>query len=406
MITHRRMMFVVYLATFVLLIALMIRIDDWLTSPLVADAPGWVVSVHSICTQFIFQSVDLRQESNMLFRFLFPLIIIMAILSCISIGLLLLVVVNMRLFSQLKIRRYNYYTNKAQKYILQYIDNGNEVAVSELKRIPPKIVTDQIILLFNSIIGKKALLLKKLFYELNCHKFVLSRAGSFLWCNRLRYLPVASAMQITEAKEYARKTIDCYMPLVRNEAEMAYFNLEGDHSMEFLRGFTRVLSEWHQLHFYNLMVRKSIPPPDFSTFFQEKNASVVAFALHMTRLFRQKENGLLVIPYLQHKNESVRKQAILALRDLEVKEAIPDLIDLYNREESRLKVEIIRVLGFLRTDDAMEFLISEMATTDVLIRIEILRSLDYSHRSLLLNNIDNFEGLEEIVKHVSDNRIA
>ncbi|MDP4272472.1 MAG: HEAT repeat domain-containing protein, partial [Bacteroidota bacterium] len=206
-------------------------------------------------------------------------------------------------------------------------------------------------------------------------------------------------------KEYARQTIDCYMPLVRNEAEMAFFYLDKYHSLDFLKNFNRVLSEWHQLHIYNLIVRKSIPPPDFSVFYTEKNDSVVAFALQMTRLFRQKNNADLVIPYLRHTKDFVRKQAILTLRDFEMNEAVPDLIDIYGKEEPRLKIEIIRTLAFLSTNEAMEFLVNEMASPDKMIRIEIIQSLDHYHRSQLLNTIENFDGLEEIVRHISDGHI-
>jgi|GEM_PF-3488579 FOG: HEAT repeat len=405
MITHRRMMAFSFILAFILFFILVFRIDAWLVSPGQSAGMHFLILIHTLCEGFISQSVDLRQESGSIFRFLFPYVIVLAILSSLSIVLLFFTVVNMRLFSKYRAKRRKDYTDEAQRYILHYIDNADEIAVAALRELPPKIVTVQIFLLYRSIMGKKARQLKKLFYELDCDKYVLKKSGSIFWSNRLRYLPIASAMQITSAKEYARQTIDCYMPLVRNEAEMAFFYLDKYHSLDFLKNFNRVLSEWHQLHIYNLIVRKSIPPPDFSVFYTEKNDSVVAFALQMTRLFRQQNNAHLVIPYLHHKKEFVRKQAILTLRDFEMNDAIPDLIDIYGKEESRLKIEIIRTLAFLSTNEAIEFLVNEMANPDKMIRIEIIQSLDHHHRSQLLDTIDNFDGLEEIVKHISDGHI-
>ncbi|MDP4269472.1 MAG: hypothetical protein Q8909_05035, partial [Bacteroidota bacterium] len=189
MITHRRMMASSFFLAFILFFILVIRIDEWLVSPIQSSGIGFLTPIHSLCKSFISQSADLREESGSIFRFLFPYIIVMAILSSMSIVLLFLTVINMRLFSKVRARRRQNYTDEVQKYILQYIDNRDKIAVAELKKLPPKIVTVQIFLLYRSIIGKKSQQLIRLFYELDCNKFVLKKSGSIFWSNRLRYLP-------------------------------------------------------------------------------------------------------------------------------------------------------------------------------------------------------------------------
>ena len=194
------------------------------------------------------------------------------------------------------------------------------------------------------------------------------------------------------------------MPLVRNAAEMALINLDDSKSLDFLYTFNRSMSDWHQLNIYHILLRYSIPPPDFSRFLHVRNSTVISFALHMIQLFNQRELSLIFYGFLFHQYQEIRRYAICAIREFGLTDAVPILIKRFKEEDIHLQLEIIKTLAAFETHEALEFLSRLMGKSNMMIRMEVLTHLDSETRTDFVHKIQKYSDINRLMEHVIDFR--
>ena len=139
------------------------------------------------------------------------------------------------------------------------------------------------------------------------------------------------------------------------------------------------------------------------------NDSVVMFCLDMIRVLKQKEAVPKVLELVNHDNELVKGKVIKTLVDLENKEAVTKLKELFLLEELPNQINIIRSIGHLSLESELGFLLENINDENFKIRMECCKSIaligevGISKLKSLALNAD--EELKRIVKHVLDPRI-
>lgn len=105
--------------------------------------------------------------------------------------------------------------------------------------------------------------------------------------------------------------------MVRMEAQIAMVRLQGFEGLQFFDTLSYSLSEWHQLNLLHLLANKPVSEEHgVIKWLHSANATVVQFALKLIAEQHASEFHDEVVKCLYHKNEMVRREAILCLGEM------------------------------------------------------------------------------------------
>jgi HEAT repeat protein len=129
----------------------------------------------------------------------------------------------------------------------------------------------------------------------------------------------------------------------------------------------------------------------------------------MIGLFKQDVVYDKIINLLYSENYDIRKQVIKALGDLKNKNAIPLLIEIYPKEDTQNKIEILKSIAKIGVYDYKTFILDAMSNPDIGIRIEAAKillgdSIDTEDILTLIQDKYQDKEMHDILQHVMDNR--
>ncbi|MDR3704531.1 MAG: HEAT repeat domain-containing protein [Paludibacteraceae bacterium] len=339
-------------------------------------------------------------------RYFIALVSLFIIICFISINVLFILLILRRLIKFDKEKKDALKIEHIQKLIIQYLySDKSAYAIDQLRRQQKQIVVDQLLALYVSIVGNKARMVRELFFSLKLDEYVYMRCNNYYWHVRVKYMDIASIMKIERVKNIAQRYMHSSNSLMRTCAIKAYLNLDSEHSFDYLHRFKKYITEWNQINLYNLIVKQSLSVPSFYQFLSSDNPTVVCFALKMIQLHIQTERRREVLQLLLHKDTAVRKEVVITIKVLYIKEAVPLLMANYKTESELVQFEIIRTLAKLDTEESTLFLINLLNVDDFKFRMEIIKNISLTYRKRILTEFESNKEIVAIVKHVSDKRI-
>jgi len=217
----------------------------------------------------------------------------------------------------------------------------------------------------------------------------------------MKYINVAAALDVVSVTEKVRKNINSSNWNVRNAAQLALITLDRTHSFDFLHYLEKPLSKWQQISLHHLIVRQSIPIPNFSDFIISQNTSVVIFGLSMIEAFNQKENAQGVIRLLSHQDSEIRHQALHTIKELALKDAAPILIGKFNDENHHIQLDIIEALANFDTKESVAFLSSLLPKNDFEINMAIIKNMSPASLNKELETITITPEIEKMLRQVA-----
>lgn len=332
--------------------------------------------------------VDLKaQKQNYTLTLAFPFLYTAMLLTLINIGFIASFILLRRWLS---IKKWNYtYTmkEKARTALLEYLYGDSEKSRQQMEKINTRILVKEMIGLRQQIIGQKSKQLQVLFYEMDLDKFVIKKIKTSRWFNKIVYIDIAQWMRVNEALDIIRPYQYVDNPYLRNAAQVACVNLDTGNSFAFLNILEFPLPVWHQITLHKTMVRNSIPQPDFYSFLNSENDSVVIFALNMIRLFSQKGAEERIIHLIAHPDAVVRRHALRVVRDLKIYNAIETIKERFHRETLRNQIGMVHALALEKPQETFEFYKSIWVETPYRVQTEILKHVAPVVRTMLVKEL-------------------
>ncbi|MGO4905241.1 HEAT repeat domain-containing protein [Flavobacterium sp. W20_MBD1_R3] len=175
--------------------------------------------------------------------------------------------------------------------------------------------------------------------------------------------------------------------VIRSNANMAYISLSENH-MESLKEQSSGISHLNMIKIMDILHKKRIPiPKNIDQWIETSNISVTKLGLKIMVFYNYRNQAKGITALLHHEDDGLKKEAITAIRELFLLEAKNDLIQLFAKESTEIKWEILDTLKVIGDDSIVPFLENIIRTeTNKEIKlkaVECLNEIDKTELNIL-----------------------
>ncbi len=252
--------------------------------------------------------------------------------------------------------------------------------------------------------------LNYLYLQLALHTHSLEKLKSRKWHVVAQGIKELTQMDIVPATETIFKLTRSHNEIIRMEAQVAYLMMNKVNPFEFLDHYEHFMTEWEKLNIHYLITHHPIKIPEFSTWLNSDNHSVVIFCLQMIAIFKQISAIEKVEQIINHPDEEVQKYAIRCLSAFEYDECSPYLIEKYKQTTNEtLKLEILDAMAKMSSPANIPFLekiLSEADTFTLKFKTaKALKSYGATGNFIIEKFARKDEEVLQIRNHLNDKRI-
>lgn len=263
--------------------------------------------------------------------------------------------------------------------------------------------------LHKNLQGESAKSLCLLYKDLGLKKYAFQRIKKGRWFTKAYAFLEVSQFDVKEASDLILKYADDENKILRDEAQFALIRLLGIRGLAFVPKVKTIMSDWQQLRIMEQLKRMHRDDiPSFIPWLTNSNYSVVVFGLKLITYFNQVDAEAEIIKLLNHEEDKVKQNALLAIGKLQLEDAAPVVAEYYDKfEGEKLKIATVQTLKELLIDTQKDFFfgrLKENIYSVVLISAKALAEMGYQKELIFesshLNNINR-----KIVIHALDERI-
>jgi HEAT repeat protein len=252
--------------------------------------------------------------------------------------------------------------------------------------------------------------LRELYNRMHLNRDSVRKLYSPKWHIRVKGFKELAFMDVIEANNKIRQALSSKNNIVRMEAQLALIRLNEDDPFGFLDHLTYPFTLWEQLNAYELITLHNLPVPQFSRWTSSPNNTVIFFALRMIQVFKQTFAAPQVIECLRHPDRSVRFLAIIVSGEIQLRETLPHLKNMYKNEDYQTCLTIIRAMGKMPDEMMLSFLKLVLdKEEDVQIQIEAAKAIskmgEVGISALIKLMKSEYKNYQIIIRHVLDKRI-
>lgn len=209
-------------------------------------------------------------------------------------------------------------------------------------------------------------------------------------------------------KGHVKQFLDSKNKALRSNAIIALISLS-DEKFDVLDNYKYTISKSDEVKILDIIYRKkSNIPKNVNNWLNSKNDSIVIIAIKLIVRFRHKHDiSLEQISYLLgSENQSVRKEVILAIRELVMFEANDILMQHFSKETNiRNKISIVKTLNVIGTSENIGFmsvLLKEDENLELDLKLEIVNFINKTDTSFFKSfNFNNKEKNTELQKMIA-----
>lgn len=261
-----------------------------------------------------------------------------------------------------------------------------------LKKEFRKVITSQILFAAKNFSGQSSESLKKLYLQLHLDTYVIENINSRDWHIRAKAIQEIGIMKLDYLHEKVTKNTNHKNNLVRAEAQIAIIKLEGFKGLKFLDTVTQPISEWYQM-----ILKRELSQFNYNSFsgidiwLHSKNQSVVIFALKLVDEYHLFELYKEVELCIKHESIEVRKRAIKTITTIFNSSTSNTLIKNFEHDVLQNKIEIAKSLQKIGTDENIPFLLNQLNTDNLQLKIILTRTIAKINPSKFNSVICNLE---------------
>lgn len=270
---------------------------------------------------------------------------------------------------------------------------------------------------FNKKWCKKLILNEIIFLKLNLKgeitntfHFLYEEFGLFKYTKKLlksrRFYLKCVGMYQLHSLEY-QKGIDYIIPLLnhknRDVKSIAFLTLISlkPNKLETLIDVSHQITIAEEINIMGILQQKKTKmPTNLGQWITSENDSIIKLGIKLMMFYNYAHKNDQIIKLLKHPNESVRYDAIIAAKFLFIYEAEPILIQQFQYEETKNKLEIFNTLSGIGMNDSEEFIAELLENqTDEPIKLEAVSCLYKINPNYFDNHFLENEDIQNMVKH-------
>jgi uncharacterized membrane protein YsdA (DUF1294 family) len=250
----------------------------------------------------------------------------------------------------------------------------------------------------------------EIYFKLNLHQDSMKLAKSWVYYKKVQGIKELTNLYPEGAISIIQKNLNDKNNLVRTESQISYVRLHAENPFDFLKSLSSTFTRWTQLSAFHIFRLHQLPVPSFVEYIGSKNDNVRNFSLRMIIFFQQVENASEIINLLSSKDEMTRCLAIKAINDLRLFEGRKWIKDIYFKETKSNKIEIIKALRNIGTEEDFKFLEYIIGSGSVTQKTEACRSMYFmsaAGRERVIaysQEADSYSNIDQYLAHIADLR--
>lgn len=144
--------------------------------------------------------------------------------------------------------------------------------------------------------------------------------------------------------------------VIRSNANMAYISLSENH-MESLKEQSSGISHLNMIKIMDIFQEKKIAiPKNIDQWIETENNSVTKLGLKIMAFYNYRKKSKEIIALIQNEDDSLKKEAIIAIRELFLTEAKEDLTLVFDKVSLEVQLEILDTLMVIGDESIIPFL--------------------------------------------------
>lgn len=249
---------------------------------------------------------------------------------------------------------------------LQYHTSAEEIRLrlDEFRQLPlhtawgRRLFVQKLLYGRRNFTGDTALLLRKLYLELQLHTFAEQRIRSGNAGQVVEGLKELFNMDAAVNEAEIWPLLNSRNRYVQEMARCYFAKCAVTDQLAFLGGIKKPLKQWEQFELFRIISQRTdTPTPSFAPWIDEAfHPTVIAFCIKLATHFQQFDAIPAIINLLQTPHLQLRALAINSLGKLVAIEAEPLLVAMYELQPLACKLEVLKALGRIGSGEQLAFL--------------------------------------------------
>ena len=249
--------------------------------------------------------------------------------------------------------------------------------------IAKKVLLRELINVKKSLSGLSGVNLENIYIQQGLDQLSLKKIASKKWHIKAKGIQELAVMSQHNQHPNIVQLTNHEDMMVRMEAQNAMVRLQGYKGLQFFDHLTYPLSEWHQLYLLHLLANQPITEEDgVITWLRSSNLTVVQFSLKLIAEQHASEFHDEVVKCLSHKDEMIRREAVLCLGQMPSIAASVELNTHYASENVKnIRLCIIHEFQKTGSEKDLPFLQSLQYADDVDVKLAADKTVLYLQKN-------------------------
>jgi len=191
---------------------------------------------------------------------------------------------------------------------------------------------------------------------------------------------------------------------LKSVALIAHISLKDENPLDIFNGYTGHIDQVDELKILDTIKKKRLKiPNNIQDWLYSDNPSLVLLTIKMITYFNHLESGSALLALLQSPDKEIRRNIIIACRQLFMVQAETLLLDLFDSECNTNQIEIIKTLAIIGSSATEDFLgqLVEL-TQNREIKIETMKALKEMNSIIFHSTFNHNPDLQLVKLHVED----
>lgn len=266
-----------------------------------------------------------------------------------------------------------------------------------------EIILNEIINLKQNLKGETTSHLHFIYEKFDLFKFSLKLLKNPLWYIKSLGIFHFQALEYTKGEQYVVPYLKHNNKILSTNAYIASIALTSN-KLDFLIDYPKTLTLTSEIKIMDILHSRKPPmPTNLKDWIHSPNPSIVKLGVKFMVYYNFTITKEDVIRLLESDNEPIRHEVIVAARNLYIEDAEEILINQFQIEEKKNKVEILTSLGAMGTEVAEEFLSKLLIeTSDIDIKLATVYSLNAINENYFEHSFTDNQEVMSMAKHVKD----
>jgi len=266
-----------------------------------------------------------------------------------------------------------------------------------------EIILNEIITLKQNLKGETSRHLHFIYEKFDLYKFSLRLLKNPQWYVKSVGIFHFQALQYVKGEKNVRPYLKHKNKILSTNAYIALIALTSD-KLDFLIDYPETLSLTSEIKIMDILHSRKPPmPTNLKDWIHSPNPSVVKLGVKFMVYYNFIIASEDVIRLLHSDSEIIRSEVILATRNLYIEDAEEILINQFQLEDKKNRIEILTSLGAIGTEVAEEFLSKLLIeTTDIDLKLATVYSLNSINAHYFESSFTDNQEVMRMARHVKD----